>query len=197
MLRKRSLKKINSNELIDPQKINFKSNTMSRPSATEYGAFYQTYINYTSGKDYSILVQQYQDRIIESWSAIPLEKINYAYAPDKWTIRQMLQHVIDTERIFAYRALAISRKEPAALLGFDENEYAKNAPAANRNWKEMIQEWRVVRQSTNLLFSSFTEEQIKAKGTASGHPISVNALGFIIFGHALHHLHILKERYDI
>jgi hypothetical protein len=170
---------------------------MPRPSATEYGSFYQTYINYTSGKDYSILVQQYNDRIIESWTAVPVEKVNYAYGPDKWTIKQMLQHVIDTERIFAYRALAIARNEQAALLGFDENEYAKHGTAANRNWKDMLVEWRVVRQSTNLLFASFTEEQMKAMGTASGSAISVNALGFIIFGHALHHLHILKERYDI
>jgi len=170
---------------------------MSRPSTTEYGKPHQTYINYTSGKDYSILVQQYNDRIIDFWAAIPIEKINYAYGPDKWTIKQMFQHVIDTERIFAYRALALARKEPAAPLGFDENEYAKNGTAANRNWKDMLVEWRVVRQSSNLLFASFTEEQIKAAGTASGFPISVNALGFIIFGHALHHLHILKERYEI
>ena len=93
--------------------------------------------------------------------------------------------------------MAIARQEPAALLGFDENEYAKNGTAANRNWKDMLIEWRVVRQSTNLLFASFTEEQMKAMGTASGQPISVNAIGFIIFGHALHHLHVLKERYDI
>ena len=170
---------------------------MPRPSATEYGAFYQTYINYTSGKDYSILVQQYNERIIEAWNAIPTEKINFAYAPDKWTIKQMLQHVIDTERIFAYRALVIARKEPAALLGFDENEYAKNATASHRNWKEMIAEWKILRQSTNILFGSFTEEDLKQKGTASNLPISVNALGFIIFGHALHHLHVLKERYSI
>ena len=170
---------------------------MPRPSATECGSFHQTYINYTSGKDYSILVQQYHERITESWAAIPSEKVNYAYGPDKWTIKQMFQHVIDTERIFAYRALAISRKEPAGLLGFDENEYAKNATATHRNWKDMLTEWRVIRQSTNLLFASFTEEQMKSMGTASGLPISVNALGFIIFGHALHHLHILKERYGV
>ncbi|MGI9138438.1 MAG: DinB family protein [Sediminibacterium sp.] len=170
---------------------------MSRPSAKEFGPQHQNYINYTSGKDYSILVQQYHERITESWSAIPLEKINYAYGPDKWTIKQMFQHVIDTERIFAYRALVIARNEPASLLGFDENEYAKNATAVNRNWKDMLTEWRVVRHSTNLLFASFTEDQMKALGTASGQAISVNALGFIIFGHALHHLHVLKERYDI
>ena len=109
----------------------------------------------------------------------------------------MFQHVIDTERIFAYRALAIARGEATPIPGFDENEYANNATAANRNWKDMLVEWRVVRQSTNLLFASFTEEQQKRLGTASDNPISVNALGFIIFGHALHHLHILKERYGI
>jgi hypothetical protein len=170
---------------------------MPRPSVTEYGAFHQTYINYTTGNDYAILVQQYNERIIEVWNAIPTEKINFAYAPDKWTIKQMLQHVIDTERIFAYRALAIARKEPATLLGFDENEYAKNATASHRNWKDMIAEWKIIRQSTNILFGSFTEEDLKQKGTASNLPISVNALGFIIFGHALHHIHVLKERYSI
>lgn len=170
---------------------------MPRPSETEYGAFYQTYINYTSVKDYAILVQQYNEIIIEAWNVIPTEKINFAYAPGKWTIKQMLQHVIDTERIFAYRALVIARKEPAALLGFDENEYAKNATASHRNWNEMIAEWKILRQSTNMLFGSFTEEDLKQKGTANNLPISVNALGFIIFGHALHHLHVLKERYSI
>jgi len=170
---------------------------MPRPSATEYGSFHQSYINYTSGKDYSILVQQYNDRIIDAWNAIPTEKINFAYAPDKWTIRQMLQHVIDTERIFAYRALSIARGETTPMIGFDENAYAKQATAAQRNWKEMIAEWKIVRQSTNMLFASFTEEDLKQKGIASNLPLSVNATGFIIFGHALHHLHVLKERYGI
>ena len=170
---------------------------MPRPSASEYAPFYQTYVNYTSGKDYSILVQQYNERLIDSWTAVPIEKIKYSYAPDKWTIQQMFQHVIDTERIFAYRALAIARKESIALPGFDENAYAKNATAAHRQWKDMLVEWKVLRQSTNLMFASFTEEDLKQKGTASGNTISVNALGFIIFGHTLHHLHILKEKYDI
>lgn len=170
---------------------------MSRPSATEYPPFYQAYINYTSGKDYEVLVRQFNDRIIDSWNAIPLEKIDIAYEPGKWTIKQMFQHVIDTERIFAYRALAIARRDTTSLPSFDENDYAKNATAANRNWKEMLIEWRMIRQSTNMLFASFSEEDMKQKGTVAGNDISVNALGFIIFGHALHHLHVVKERYEI
>jgi hypothetical protein len=109
----------------------------------------------------------------------------------------MFQHVIDTERIFAYRALAIARRDTTSLPSFEENDYAKNATAATRNWKDMLIEWRMIRQSTNMLFSSFTEEDMKQKGTVGGNTLSANALGFIIFGHALHHLHILKERYDI
>ena len=109
----------------------------------------------------------------------------------------MFQHVIDTERIFAYRAVAIARKEPNPIPGFDENAYAKNATATHRNWKDMLAEWKMVRQSTNMLFNSFTEEDLKQKGIASENPMSVNALSFIIFGHALHHLHVLKERYSI
>ena len=170
---------------------------MSRPSTTEYAPFFQTYINYTSGKDYEILVKQYHDRLVDSWNAIPTEKIKYAYGPDKWTIQQMFQHVIDTERIFAYRALAIARQDKTALPGFDENSYASNADASLRNWKDMLIEWRTVRQATNLLFASFTPDQLKTRGNCNGHDVTVNALGFILFGHALHHLHVLKERYDV
>ena len=154
-------------------------------------------INYTSGKDFEVLVRQFNERIIESWAAIPIEKINYAYEPGKWTIKQMFQHVIDTERIFAYRALAIARRDHTSLPSFDENEYAKNATAAQRNWKDMLVEWRIIRQSTNMLFASFTEEDYKQKGLINGNEMTVNALGFIIFGHCLHHLHVLKERYSI
>ncbi len=170
---------------------------MPRPSPNEYASFYQTYINYTSATGYSDLVGQHHRQLIDCWSAIPIEKINYAYAPEKWTIRQMFQHVIDTERIFAYRALAIARNEMQAIPGFDENEYAKNATAEHRNWEDMSLEWDHIRQSTNLLFASFTNDQLKRVGSANNQLISVNALGFIIFGHALHHLFILKERYGI
>lgn len=168
---------------------------MARPAVTEYGEFYQTYINYTTVLDYESLIETHHQAIIDFWFAIPAELINYAYAPQKWTVRQVFQHVIDTERIFAYRALVISRGESTPIPGFDENEYAKNGTAENRNWDDMLKEWSLVRQSTNCLFNSFTPAQLIRLGTASNYPISVNALGFIIFGHALHHIRILKERY--
>jgi hypothetical protein len=91
----------------------------------------------------------------------------------------MFQHVIDTERIFAYRALAIARQDKTALPGFDENTYAANGDASHRNWKDMLIEWRTVRQSTNLLFASFTPAQLSTKGNCNGHDVTVNALGFI------------------
>jgi uncharacterized damage-inducible protein DinB len=170
---------------------------MGRPSKSEYGKFYENYIQLASGKDYATLVRQFNERITESWAAIPIEKINYAYDTDKWTIKQLFQHVIDTERIFAYRALSIARKEAQTLLPFDENEYAKNAPATHRNWKDMLTEWRIIRQSTNVLYASFTEADMAQIGTIGTNPMSVNALGFIIFGHTLHHLQIIKEKYGI
>ena len=168
---------------------------MPRPSATEYAPYYQTYINYTSGKDYSILVQQYNERIIESWNAIPLEKINYAYAEDKWTIKQMFQHVIDTERIFAYRALRFARNDKTELPGFEENSYVDEANANKRSIQDLLTELLVVRQASLSLFKSFSEEQLLRKGIASNNPMSVRALGFIIIGHQNHHQKVFEERY--
>lgn len=170
---------------------------MARPSKSEYGSFYENYIQLAAGKDYATLVKQFNERITESWAAIPVEKVNFAYEKDKWTIKQLFQHVIDTERIFAYRALCIARNETLALLPFDENAYAKTATATHRNWKDMLTEWRILRQSTNVLYASFTEADMARLGKIGVNNMSVNALGFIIFGHALHHLQVLKDKYEI
>ena len=107
----------------------------------------------------------------------------------------MLQHIIDTERIFAYRALAIARKETATLPGFDENLYAANSNASLRTWAELADELKVVRQSSIILFKSFTEEALQFTGNFSSANGSVNTLGFIIVGHIYHHINIAKERY--
>ena len=163
----------------------------------EYADFYKSYIQVLEDVELIEELEICLHEFIKFVQNIPMDKFDYQYAEGKWTIKEIIQHLIDSERVFSYRALRISRNDKTLLPGFDENTYAANGDASHRNWKDMLIEWRTVRQSTNLLFASFTEEQNKALGSASGFPISVNALGFIIFGHALHHLHVLKERYGI
>ncbi|MBC8396465.1 MAG: DinB family protein, partial [Flavobacteriales bacterium] len=131
------------------------------------------------------------------WTNISREKWGFSYADGKWTIKQLFQHVIDTERILAFRALSIARKELNPLSSFDENEYAKNGNAINRDPKSMIQEYIYLRKSTNYLYSSFNDYENKLIGKAGDKKISVNALGFIIIGHSLHHINICKKYYGL
>lgn len=131
----------------------------------------------------------------EFYNKVKEEKSLYAYAEGKWTLREMLQHMIDTERIFTYRALAISRKETTDLPGFDENAYADNSFANSRSWADLTAEMRIICQSTKILYASFTEEMLEAEGTANSNKFKVRTAGFIIAGHAAHHMNIAKERY--
>ncbi|MCU0374976.1 MAG: DinB family protein, partial [Chitinophagaceae bacterium] len=132
-----------------------------------------------------------------SWlSELPEDKLHYAYAEGKWTIAQVLQHMVDTERVFAYRAMCIGRGEAQALPGFDENSYAAAAPAAGRKLKGLSEELLTLRKASIILFRSLAKEgALNSTGTASGLPITVNALGFIMAGHVLHHRRVIKLRY--
>lgn len=126
---------------------------------------------------------------------IPMDKFDYRYAEDKWTIKEIIQHVIDTERIFAYRALRISRNDQTPLPGFDENEYSNNTEANRRGLQDLLTELSAVRHSNIFLFKSFSEEQLQRTGIASNAGISVRAIGFIMIGHQKHHQNIFEERY--
>src|SRR5450432_244287 len=126
---------------------------------------------------------------------IPPKKRKYAYAEGKWTIKELLQHVIDAERVFTYRAVTFSRKDGTQLPGFDENNWAANAQTAHRSWLDLVKEFKALRKATECLFESFTEDQLLATGTASSHPINALALGFICAGHVAHHMQVLRERY--
>ncbi len=127
--------------------------------------------------------------------SLPPEKYEHRYASDKWTIQEVLQHVIDCERIFAYRALCIARKEKQILPGFDENEYADHSKASKRKWADLVDEFTTVRKSSLQLFSSFDEDQLDEHGVASSGQVYVLGLAYALLGHAEHHLIILKERY--
>jgi len=162
----------------------------------EYAAFYANYIQaaiseYTLLEELEISVH----RLIKFVQNIPMDKFDYRYAEGKWTIKDILQHLIDAERIFAYRALRFARKDATPLPGFDENTYVDAAQANHRSIQDLLTELAVVRQATLSLFKTFSEEDLKQMGTASNHPMSVRALGFVIIGHQNHHQHIFQERY--
>ena len=120
---------------------------------------------------------------------------NYRYETDKWSIKEVIQHITDSERIFAYRAIRFARNDATELSGFEQNDYVVEAESNNRNIRDLITEFANVRVTTIDLFSSFKEEVKKRSGIASGVNISVEALGYIIAGHCNHHLNILAERY--
>lgn len=126
---------------------------------------------------------------------LPMDKFDYRYAEGKWTIKEIIQHIIDTERILAYRALRISRNDSTPLPGFDENNYANNTAANTRSLQDLLTELSAVRHSNLLLFKSFSKEQLLSRGIASDQPISVRAIGFMLIGHQKHHQKVFAERY--
>ena len=132
---------------------------------------------------------------IQFLEAIPVEKRDYRYAEGKWTIKEVLLHILDAERIFAYRALCIARKDKTSFPSFDENLYADNSKAGQRKWEELVEEFKLVRQSNEIMFGSFDNEQLETSGTASNKSTYVLAIGFILVGHVTHHIRITNERY--
>jgi arsenate reductase-like glutaredoxin family protein len=168
---------------------------MSLPSPTNAPGYFQRYIDQVTETELSAALNNQIAGIQAFLNSITEEKSNYAYAADKWTIKELLQHIIDTERIFSYRALCIARGEKITLPGFDENEYAANSNANERRWESLVFEMLVVRESTKILFSSFTPEALETIGTAGSNSLSVSQIGFILVGHFNHHKKVLQERY--
>ncbi|HNP32302.1 MAG TPA: DinB family protein [Flavobacterium sp.] len=162
----------------------------------EFAGHFATYINQVSN-EYSLTeeLEISVHRLIKFVQNIPLDKFDYRYAEGKWTIKDILQHLIDAERIFAYRALRFARNDKTELSGFEENDYVDEANANNRSIQDLLTELAVVRQATLSMFKSFSEEELMRKGIASKNPISVRALGFVIIGHQNHHQRVFQERY--
>lgn len=168
---------------------------MNRPDLTEAPEWYHRYINTVKENNLSEALHNQISLFNDFFTAIPVEKRDFRYAAGKWSIKDIIQHLIDGERVFAYRILRFARKDETPLPGFEENDYAENAKAENRNWEELIEEFNVVRRSTEFLINSLDEDQLQSKGIANSSPISVLAIGFIIVGHTNHHLSVIKERY--
>jgi uncharacterized damage-inducible protein DinB len=153
------------------------------------------YINCVKENDLSKAFQNHQTDFISFLKDLPVENWNYRYAEGKWSIKELVQHVTDAERIFCYRALCIARKEKASLPGFQEDDYANASKADKRTKEDLINELSVVQKSSAQLFASFDEEMLEESGISNGKSIYVKAIGNIIVGHTLHHKNILQERY--
>lgn len=168
---------------------------MPKPLLASYPAYFQRYVDQVEEEDLSIAFQNQSSGIKQFLSTIDEAKSTYAYAEGKWTLKEVLQHIIDAERIFNYRALCISRKEKNSLPGFDENEYAANSNGNARKWQDLVDEFITVRKGTEIMFNSFTGEMLENSGLSNNNPITVKSLGFITLGHFNHHKRIIEERY--
>jgi len=166
-----------------------------RPQQTEAAAYYFTYINQTSGDDPLSLLESQLPESVAYLTAISEEKSLYRYAPDKWSIRQLLNHVTDTERSFAFRALWFARAFDTPLPSYDQNIAAAGAEADSIDWAGHVEEFRRVRLATISLFKNLPEEAWMRSGIASDNRFTVRSLAFITAGHLTHHLRILRERY--
>ncbi len=165
------------------------------PEPSEYQPAYAPYVALVPGDD---LVPTLETQLVHTHPTlrqISSEKSLHRYAAGKWSIKEVLGHVIDAERIFTYRALRFARNDQTPLPGFDQDPYVAAANFDTRNWNELIEEFEHVRRSTVLFFRGLSPEQMLRSGTASQAPITVRAIGYVIAGHELHHMQILRERY--
>ncbi len=169
---------------------------MQKPQASEHNPYFSRYIDLVPAGNYAELLQQNTDKAIKSFKSIAPEKHNYAYAKGKWTVKEMLMHMIDTERVMAYRALVAARGDSKTqLYGMDENAYAQNVNVTNRTMDDLLEEFSAVRTATKKLFENLDEEQSKRTSHIVNHHTTARALGYLIIGHVEHHINILNERY--
>jgi benzoyl-CoA reductase/2-hydroxyglutaryl-CoA dehydratase subunit BcrC/BadD/HgdB len=158
------------------------------------GAF-QNYINKAADTNVVEAIKKNTKAFKKLLKNIPQKKRNYAYAEGKWTIKELLQHMIDAERVFAYRALTFARLDPTPLAGFDENNWAIAANKINRKWDDLVKEFKTVRAASEQLFESLGEPELLFTGTASNQPLNALAMGYVIAGHVKHHADLINERY--
>jgi len=167
------------------------------PDASEYNAYYGRYVSLVKTDNIVATLRNQIEHTLAILKRIDEAKADYSYAPGKWTVKEMLGHMSDTERIFTYRAVRISRNDKTPIEGFEQDDYVRNGPFGNVRWADLVDEFAAVRHATVPMFAALPEEAWSRRGTASGNPVSVRALAFIIAGHELHHRNILREKYGI
>lgn len=168
-----------------------------RPDKDEYGSFYQKYIDKLGPGNIIDILRGQRDEVVTLIQSLDEEKALYRYDKGKWTIKEVIGHLLDNERVFSYRALSISRNDPEDLPGYDQEQYVKAANFNDRSLPNLREEYENLRNSNISLFNSFTEQIINRRGIANNYSMSVRAIPFIIAGHERHHLKLLESRYDI
>ena len=168
---------------------------MNRPAATEYAEFYGNYVSKVPGTDVLGVLEAQRVQMLHLFGGRSERDGGFRYAPGKWTVKECLGHITDTERIFTYRALRIARGDKTPLPGFEQDDFVKNGGFAERKLGELAEEFSSVRAASVALFRSFPEAVWDNRGTASNKEVTVRALAFITAGHQIHHRHILEERY--
>ncbi|MCB0833532.1 MAG: DinB family protein [Bacteroidetes bacterium] len=168
---------------------------LQKPPTSEYSSFFQRYMDKIPDGDLLKLLRTNLDATVSLVKDLPESKLAFRYAEGKWSIKEVLIHHADGERIFSYRALCIARGDQTPLPGFDENEYAPQSFADLRSIGSILQEMKSIRESTIELFSNFDPSVWTRMGTVSNAPISVRAIAYIIAGHELHHQSVIREKY--
>jgi uncharacterized damage-inducible protein DinB len=164
---------------------------------TEYAPYFERYMQLSVLKDKTIIesLESAQDEFDSVLRNLPDKKHSFSYATGKWTLKELIQHVIDTERVFCYRALSFARNDQTPLPGFDQDVFVDNDTANERDYYDLLDEMKVLRKSSTQLFKSFSKEALLRIGVASNNKMSVRALGYLFSGHQIHHINIVKERY--
>jgi uncharacterized damage-inducible protein DinB len=169
--------------------------SIPRPEPTEYAPYYGRYISLVSGSDILTTLDSERRQTLLVLCGRDETDGDFRYAPDKWSAKEVLGHVCDSERVFAYRALRISRGDQTPMEGFEQDDYVRNGPFANRPLADLIEDYIAVRRATLTLLRNLDEEAWLRRGIANKNEVSVRALAYIIAGHEIHHRRILEEKY--
>lgn len=168
---------------------------MYRPGRNEYAPYYERYTSLVTGDDIPGTFASQPAELRSLLAGVPEDRGSYAYSDGKWTVKELLSHIIDGERIFGYRALRISRGDKTPIEGFEQDDYIANSNANNRSFADLIEDFEVSRRANVITLNNLDEAALMRVGTASDNPVSTRALITIMIGHVTHHLNILKERY--
>ena len=170
---------------------------MSRPEKSEYDPYYEGYISLVIDKDIMDTLASQPTKLNDLFTAMPDERGEYRYADGKWSVKELLGHLIDAERMFAYRLLRISRADETPIEGFEQDIYIENAHSNRRSFRDLLDEFALLRRANMIYLNNMTDEAWTRFGTANKAKISARAIVYIMAGHIEHHLGVLKERYSI